>query len=162
MAEEKKSNFFEIIDAHKQLIKFNQDKVPKHFLCDYYFEDTIENLNKNAYKDDIFTMKYYSLLNTVGDFINRYDTDFSCIKKSTINKINEESRLHALNKVVFSEPEDETDLIMKQIMIMMIKQMMMEIMMEMTKQKMTIKQRIKLIIMAITMKIMKKIIKQKK
>ena len=70
MEKEIKSNFFEINDAHKQLIEFNQDKVPKHFLSDNFYEDTIKNLNKNVYKGDILKLKYYNLLNTVGKFIS--------------------------------------------------------------------------------------------
>ena len=54
-------------------------------------------------------MKYYTLSNTVGNFINQYDIDFSCIKGSTINKVNEVCRILALNKAVFSEPENEAD-----------------------------------------------------
>ena len=110
MDKEIKSNFVEVIDAHKQLIKFNQDKIPKHFLSDdFNYEDTIENLNKDVYKGDFLKLKYYDLLNIVGKFISRFDIDISCIKKSTVNKINKECRLDALKKVVFSEPEDETD-----------------------------------------------------
>ena len=109
MSEEIKSSFFEIINVHKQLIKINKDKVPKHFLTDDFYDDTIEKLKTNGYKGDLLLCKYYILLNNVGKFINRYDIDISCIKKSTHNKINEECKLNAFKKAVYSKPEDGDD-----------------------------------------------------
>ena len=98
MLEKIKSDIFDIIKVHKQLIKINKHKIPKHFLADDYYDDTIEQLNKNDYKDDLLYIKYYDLHNKVGKFINRYDIDISCIKKSIGNKISEHCRLNALKK----------------------------------------------------------------
>ena len=109
MREEIKSNFFEMINAYKQLIKFNRDKIPKIYLSDDFFDNTIKNLNKNVYKGDLLISKYYNELESVGKFINKYNIDISCIKKSTINKINDHHRLKTLNKLCFKESEDETD-----------------------------------------------------
>ena len=108
MSGEIKSNFFEIINSHKQLIKINKDKIPKHLLGDFY-DDTIEQLKINWYKGDLLLIKYHILLDDVGKFINRYDIDISRIKKSTINKISEHCRLNALKKAAFSEPEDSDE-----------------------------------------------------
>ena len=106
MSEKIKNDFFEIINAHKQLIKTNKDKIPKHFLDSIdddgnsygYYADTIKKLDTNAYKGDLLRTKYLNLLNNVRKFINRYDIDISCIKKSKIDKINEECRLNVLKK----------------------------------------------------------------
>ena len=117
MLEEKKNKFFEIINAHKLLIKINKDKIPKFYLDDVddgghpygYYDDTIEELNTNGYKGSLLRIKYLNSLNNVGKFINRYDIDISCIKKSTIEKIHQECRLNALKKAAYSEPEDDAD-----------------------------------------------------
>ena len=109
MEKELKSNIFEIIDANAQLIKFNQDKIPEYYLSDDYYEDTIESLNKGVYKGDLLKLKYYDLLDRVGKLINKYNIDISCIKKSTVNKINDHHRLNALKKVCFCQLEDKID-----------------------------------------------------
>ena len=57
MSEKIKNNFFEIIDAHKQLIKTNKDEIPKHFLADDFYDDTIEQLRINWYEGDLLLFK---------------------------------------------------------------------------------------------------------
>ena len=98
MSKEIKSDYFEIINVHKQLIKISKHKIPKYFLVDDFYDDTIEKLEANVYEGVLLHTKYYDLVNKVGKFINKYNTDVSCIKKSTVNKINEHYRLNALKK----------------------------------------------------------------
>ena len=109
MAKEIINDAIEVTNAHKQLIKINKYKIPEDYCLfdDDYYDDTIEQFK--GYRGDSLYMKYYSLVESVGKFINKYNIDISCIKKSTINKINEHQRLDALKKVVYSEPEDELE-----------------------------------------------------
>ena len=103
-----RSNYLEIIEAHKLLIKANKHKIPKYF--EDLYDDTTDELNRklNEYKKSgLVGIKYYNLLDSVGKFINKHDIDISAIKKSTIDKINNHCRLNVLNKARFSELEDE-------------------------------------------------------
>ena len=103
-----RSNYLEIIEAHKLLIKANKHKIPKYF--EDLYNDTTDELNRklNTYeKSGLLGIKYYNLLDSTGKFINKHDIDISATKKSTIDKINNHCRLNVLNKACFSEPEDE-------------------------------------------------------
>ena len=74
------------------------------------YDDTSDELNRklNKYeKSGLLGTKYYNLLDSVGKFINKHDIDISAIRKSTIDKINNNCRLNVLHKACFSEPEDE-------------------------------------------------------
>ena len=75
-----RSNYLETIEAHKLLIKANKYKIPKYF--EYLYDDTTNELNRklNEYdKSGLLGIKYYNLLDSVGKFINKHDTDISAI-----------------------------------------------------------------------------------
>ena len=104
------SNYLRVIQGHKLLIRANIHKLPKYF--EYMYDDTDNELNDelNTYKKDgIINEKYYSLLESVGKFINKYDIDVSVVKKSTLDLINSYCRIKSLNKACFSEPEEIND-----------------------------------------------------
>ena len=104
------SNYLRVIQGHKLLIRANIHKLPKYF--EYMYDDTDNELNDelNTYKKDgIINGKYYSLLESVGKFINKYDIDVSVVKKSTLDLINSYCRIKSLNKACFSEPEEIND-----------------------------------------------------
>ena len=104
------SNYLRVIQGHKLLIRANIHKLPKYF--EYMYDDTDNELNDelNTYKKDgIINEKYYSLLESVGKFINKYDIDVSVVKKSTLDLINSYCRIKNLNKACFSEPEEIND-----------------------------------------------------
>ena len=103
-----RSNYLEIIEAHKLLIKANKHKIPKYF--EDLYDATTDELNHklNEYeKNGLLGVKYYNLSDSLGKFINKHDIDINAIKISTIDKINNHCRLNVLNKACFSEPEDE-------------------------------------------------------
>ena len=75
------------------------------------YDDTNDELNDiiNPYKKDgISNGKYYSLLESVGKFINKYDIDVSIVKKSTLDLINSYYKIKSLNKACFSVLSNNT------------------------------------------------------
>ena len=104
------TNYLRIIQAHKLLIKANMHKLPKYFEHMYNNIDDELNDELTMYKKEgIINGKYYSLLESVAKFINKYDLDVSIIKKSILNLINSYCRIKSLNKACFSEPEEISD-----------------------------------------------------
>ena len=106
----KTTNYLRVIQAHKLLIKANMHKLPKYF--EHMYDNTDDELNDiiNKYKKEgIINGKYYSLLESVGKFINKYGIDVSIVKKSTLSLINRYYRIKSLNKTCFSEPEEISD-----------------------------------------------------
>ena len=94
-----KNNYLEIIEAHKLLIKEIKHKIPNYF--EDFYDDTTDELNHKLNeheKSSLLDIKYYSLSDSVGKFINKYDIDICTIKKSTVDKINDHCRLSVLNK----------------------------------------------------------------
>ena len=74
----------EIAKTYKSLIELNKNKLDK------YFEDMFDNIEDNIKeykKSNLLGAKYYSLLDSIGKFINEHEIDISSVKKSTINKI---------------------------------------------------------------------------
>ena len=60
------------------------------------YDNTDDELNDiiNKYKKEgIINGKYYSLLESVGKFINKYGIDVSIVKKSTLSLINRYYRI---------------------------------------------------------------------
>ena len=102
------TNYLRVIQAPKLLIKANIHELSKYF--EHMYDDTDDELNDiiNTYKKDgIINGKYYSLLESVGKFINKYDIDVSIVKKSTLDLINSYYKIKSLNKACFREPECE-------------------------------------------------------
>ena len=104
------NNHLSVIQAHKLLIKANMNKLPKYF--EHMYNNTDDELmdELTTYKKEgIITGKYYSLLESVAKFINKYGLDVSIVKKSTLSLINNYCRIKSLNKACFSEPEEISD-----------------------------------------------------
>ena len=83
-----RSNYLEIIEAHKLLIKANKHKIPKYF--EDLYDDTTDELNHklNEYeKSGLLGIKYYNLLVSVGKFINKYDIDIASLKNQQLIKL---------------------------------------------------------------------------
>ena len=103
------TNYLCVIQAHKLLIRANMHKPPKYF--EHVYDNTDDELNDEITtykKEGIINGKYYSLLESVAKFINKYNLDISIVKKSTLNLINSYYRIKSLNKACFSEPDNET------------------------------------------------------
>ena len=83
--------------------------MPKYYLEEDFYEETIDKLKNNAYSSDVLSFKYINLLKHFGKFINNYQMDINQIKKSTLYKINEYWRINALKNIAFSEEEDNTE-----------------------------------------------------
>ena len=83
-----RSNYLEIIEAHKLLIKVNKHKIPKYF--EDLYDDTTDKLNRklNEYeKSGLLGIKYYNLLDSVGKFINKHDIDIAALKNQQLIKL---------------------------------------------------------------------------
>ena len=93
------NNYLSVMQAHKLLIKANMNKLPEYF--EHMYDSTDDELKDEltTYKKEcIINGKYYSLLENVARFINKYDLDVSIVKKSTLNLINNYCRIKSLNK----------------------------------------------------------------
>ena len=101
------SNYLSVINTHKLLIKANMNKLPDYF--EHMYDSTDDELKDELTtykKDGIINGKYYSLLESVARFINKYDLDTSIVNNSTLSLINKYHRIKSLNKASFSEPEE--------------------------------------------------------
>ena len=102
-----KTEFYETINEFKRIILINKSRIPKYFLDGDYSSNSINNLDKDVYNDNLLCTKHINFLEKFGKFINKYEIDNTQIKKPILDKIKEYCRLkRSPKKIVFSEEED--------------------------------------------------------
>ena len=101
------TNYLYVVEAHKLLIRANMHKLPDYYehICDSTEDELIDELNEYN-REGMVNAKYYDLLESVAEFINRNDLDISIVKKSILNLINNYHRTRSLNKICFCKPEE--------------------------------------------------------